>query len=321
MSEVTEPGLPQTDRSTRLLVCGILIVMAGVGLLALVPLMWLALQLAPEQVHGNSIWMAVVFYSLLGMICIALGVGSIRCRRWARDLILAGASFWLALGIPGCVFSSVVITQTLPGSMGATGAEVSSVFVTTTILFTMAFYVVLFIAVPLGLVLLYRGEPVLHTCHRNSGNSGWTTHLSIPQLVCVLICSLIFVYALFLPLFMPVVMVWNQVITGMPAILTLIVLAGLFGYATWGLYHQQTAGWWVGLVGVLLLSLNYGLAFYVGDMREFYQALEFPEEQIGMIEQSGTLGMMRHLWVSMVCYLAVVLAFFWKARPAHPAAG
>ena len=317
MSGAADSEVAVQDRSTRLLVCGILAVLAGVCCLGMVPLMLMAMQISPEQVHASSIWLGTAFYAVLGIAAIALGIGSIKCSRWARDLILAGSSLWLALGIPGFMFSFWIMAKTMPSTMSSAGAQLPPAMITTVIVFTGVFYFLLFVAIPLVLVLLYRGESVLQTCNRKSGSDGWTTHLTIPQLACALICLLIFFNTLLLPVFMPAVMVWDQVITGMPAIASLLVLVGLFGFATWGLYYEVTAAWWVGVIGIVVMTLNYGISFYVGDFGEFYQAMGFPEEQIAMIEQSGMVEMMRHMWISMVFYLAVVLAFFWQARPAQ----
>jgi len=315
--DVTKTSMAEMDRSTRLLVCGILMVLAGGLCLLLVPLIVVAVQFSPEPVHTGSIWISAGFYGALGVLAVLLGIGSVRCRRWARDIILAGATFWLSVGVPAFFFTFWMVAKTMPATMSSAGAEMSSAVVTTIILFTGVFYFLLFIVVPLVLVLLYRGEPVLQTCNRKSGSEGWTTHLTIPQLVCVQICLVIFLNSLFLPVFMPVVMVWDQILTGMPAIALLLVFAGLIGYATWGLYYQVAAAWWVGLISIILMTLNYGIAFYLGDFLEFYRELDFPEEQIRVIEQSGVTSIMKHMWVSMLFYLGIVIAFFWKARPQH----
>jgi len=190
----------------------------------------------------------------------------------------------------------------------------------TIILITGAFVILFFVLAPLGLLLLYRGNPVLETCDRKSGSGGWTRHLNTSQLACILICLLLFLNTLLLPVFMPVVMFWDQVITGTPAILTLLVCAGIFGYATWGLYYQVSTAWWVGMIGLVIITLNYGIVLYLGDLREFYRALNFPAEQIDLVEQSGMIEMMRHMWIGLFFYLFVVLAFFWKARTDSSAA-
>jgi len=126
MTDVADTSQVPQDRSTRLFVCGILVVLVGVCCLALVPLMLLLTQMAPEEVHGASIGLSVVFYGLMGLAAIAIGIGSIRCARWARDLILAGASLWLALGVPTCIFSCWIMSDTMHSSMSMAGAQVSS---------------------------------------------------------------------------------------------------------------------------------------------------------------------------------------------------
>ncbi len=307
---------PHTDRSTRLLIFGILGILGSLFCLAMVPLMFLAIQIAPEEVHMGTVGPAIAFYGVIGILGMIVSIGSIRCRRWARDLILAGASLALALGIPACIFSCFIVGKTMGTSMEQSGAQVSESMVQVITVITGIFYALLFILLPLTLVLCYRGRDVLATCIARSRATGFTSHLSIPQLVCILICLMMFLNTIFLPVFMPVVMVWDQVLTGTPAILMLILFAAASGYATWGLYYQVPAAWWVGLLSITIIGLNFAISFAVGDIMDFYRELNMPAKQLQVIEDSGIADIMAYTWISIVIYLAIVAAFFWHARPA-----
>lgn len=319
MNQNLDPNYPNhtdyTDRSTRLLIFGILSVLGGVVCLLLVPLMVMAMRFAPQEMHSSSMWMGAGFYGVAGAVCIGLGIGSIRCRRWARDIILACSYFWLAIGIPSFIFSFYAVIKTMGPSMAQAGIAMPAMFTSMMIVFTGVLYLVLFIVLPLVLVLCYRGNDVLQTCQVKSGSEGWTSHLSIPQLACCLICSMMFLNMLLLPVVMPAVMVWDMILTGTPAIAVMIFFAGLMGYAAWGLYYKTAAGWWIGLVSIIFIMLNYGIAFYMGDFMEFYRVLDFPEEQIKIIQDSGMIEMMKHMWISLLASVVIISVFFWKARP------
>jgi hypothetical protein len=311
-----EPTANHTDRSTRLLILGILFILGGGLCLLIVPLMLWAMNASPpEQVHRGSIMPIIGVYSGLGIAGIALGIGSIRCRRWARDLILSLGSFGLTAGVPGCIAAIFMVGKTMKASMAQSGTEISEGALTAIVILMSIFYSFIFIGLPLAIVLLYRGKNVLQTCIARSGPGGWTSHLTIPQIVCTLICFLLFVNTLLLPLYMPAVMIWDFIITGPPAIAILITFAALTGYATWGLYYQTAAAWWLGLISIIVICLNYGIAFYVGDIAEFYRAMNFSAEQITLIQDSGVIASMRYLWISSLAYILIALGFFLRARP------
>ena len=74
------------DRSTGLIIFGLLQIVMGVGSVLLIPLMLLSLLVAPTTGAPTDVRMMIPafgVYGLLAAVLVSLGVGSIRARRWA----------------------------------------------------------------------------------------------------------------------------------------------------------------------------------------------------------------------------------------------
>lgn len=99
----TADGLPPDfqDRSTGLMVFGVLEILAGLFAALLIPTMIVGLLMAPNRamVRPAAMIPMVLMYGLAALGGVWLGVGSIRARRWARSLSLLLGWIWLVVGI------------------------------------------------------------------------------------------------------------------------------------------------------------------------------------------------------------------------------
>src|SRR5580704_13973204 len=106
------------DRSTGLMIFGILTLLLGglVGLL--VPLMLFGQMMAAKAPNAppantSAILLAVAMYGCLAVALIWLGIGSIKARRWARALLLIFSWSWLVMGIFMTVIMPFVMAKAL----------------------------------------------------------------------------------------------------------------------------------------------------------------------------------------------------------------
>jgi len=130
-------GPPFKDRSKGLLVFGIVEIFMGLLCLLLVGIMGLAQMIASRTTDsafsGRMLLPAVVVYMIMAVVFLWLGVGSIKCRRWARALLLILAWSWLCVGILSLAVMSIVLprilaaapTQGQPLPSGALGVIVA----------------------------------------------------------------------------------------------------------------------------------------------------------------------------------------------------
>jgi hypothetical protein len=140
------------DRSTGLIVFGILEMLLGYLCALLVPLMVLGQVMSAKATGGAPNYRlaipGVLMYGTLAVALVWLGIGSVRCRRWARALVLVLSWSWLVVGVIAVGFTVFWFPKMMAG---LPSNEVKVVV----FLFTIAFLAVIFIVVPGALVFFY----------------------------------------------------------------------------------------------------------------------------------------------------------------------
>jgi hypothetical protein len=144
MTETNEATPDFKDRTLGLMIFGVISILIGVFCALLVPLMFLSEALsesvAGAGVNSRSAWSASALYGILAVVFVWLGIGSIRARRWARELLLSVSWIWLLTGICSLIIGILVpscsstarhksprpvahATRTRSGSMGVPGGS------------------------------------------------------------------------------------------------------------------------------------------------------------------------------------------------------
>lgn len=284
------PGrLPYKDRRTALLVAGILEIILGAGAWLMVALMILGASLAAGAGGGNMASMVpgMAVYGVAGLVFVVLGIGSIRARRWARSLWLVTATSWLMVGVLGVAMMFVIMPGMLQGA--GPGAPPPPPGVQTVILLTMvSFMSVLMIALPGGLILLYRSPHVRATCEAENPQACWTDGCPLPVLGAALWLGSM---ALSLPWMGLVYGGLYPVFGGFArgaAGHGLWILSGLLsGVAAWGVYRRNTALWILAILLVVGLGASATVTYAVADIRQLYEGMGIQGVQLEQIERMG----------------------------------
>jgi len=110
------------DRTLGLIVFGVVSILIGACSALLVPLMFLSVAHTEAAGGGGvdlrSAWAASAMYGFLAVVFVWLGIGSIRARRWACELLLSLSWIWLLTGICSLILGILVI----PAVVGQAGA-------------------------------------------------------------------------------------------------------------------------------------------------------------------------------------------------------
>jgi hypothetical protein len=293
----TPPALYR-DRSTALVVFGIIQIILG-GLAALlIPLLLLGAVLSRRMGGGlpaGSTVLSVASYALAAIGLIALGAGSIRARRWARALTLVLSWIWLVSGSLG----TIALTALLPPAFmaaftaaAANNAEAPSlprgliaVILTLVIVVCALFMVVL----PIAFVVFYRRKDVAETVKLRDPRERWTDRCPLP----VLALSLLFVgsgvYYLLLSVTTPLFPLFGRYLTGLPAGICLVLLAMLDGFLAYSLFRLQLTGWWIAVVAVALRWTSAIVTFERGDLFAAYRKMGLPPQQLQLMSANPML--------------------------------
>jgi hypothetical protein len=124
---------------------------------------------AGPPLDARSVAAGLVTWIALGATLVALGVGSIRRRRWAPPLVLVVAWTWLAGGLlslpflPGALDGAFRLVD--PDGAGAPGPLIAAVA---------GLLVTFGVILPAAFIWVYRDPALLRTCERYDPRPSWT---------------------------------------------------------------------------------------------------------------------------------------------------
>jgi hypothetical protein len=193
---------------------------------------------------GMTILNAGIFLAL-ALLFALLGVGTVRARRWARDLMLVTAWIWLIAGIL-TVFLLILIAPHELHKMGFAGQKLLSsselaLFMIVYLVFVGFAYIVL----PVLFILFYGGRNVRRTFESRDPVARWTSKCPLSVLTASQFLAGGAITLAVLPIFSDEVPFFGWAFKGIPARLILILASLLLGYLTWAVYKLRAHSWWV----------------------------------------------------------------------------
>jgi hypothetical protein len=188
-------------------------------------------------------------YYLIAAVCILLGYGHLRIRRWARTLTLTLLWFWLVTGVPlSVVFLFVLVTAKDPSLLGA--------------LIALLFAGLSYSVIPGLLIWFYRSRHVRMTFESRDPKPHWTDGVPLPVLVLSSLFTF-YIIALHVPILFngifPLFGVW---LFGLPGIVVIDVAIMLLVCLLWGVLKLRKWAWWGSLIyfGLIIPSVLLTLA-------------------------------------------------------------
>jgi len=315
-------GPPFKDRSKSLLVFGILEILMGLLCVLLVGIMVLAQMIASRTTDsafsGRMLLPAVVVYMIMAVVFLWLGVGSIKCRRWARALLLILAWSWLCVGVLSLAAMTIVLPRILAAAP-TKGQPLPSGALAVIVAVQLVIIGVFLVAVPAVLVFFYGSRHVKATCESRDTARRWTDACPLPVLAvaCWLwfggatMLSLPFAYNGVMPLF-------GTLVSGPTGVIVVIALAAVWLWLGVMWYQIKVAGWWGLAVAIALLGLSSYITFSRLDMLEMYQKMGYPAAQIDLIRKQGLTSNQFVLWIS-TAWLPLLLGYMlWVKRLFRP---
>lgn len=307
--------LEYRDRRTGLIVFGILeILLGGVCMLLLGAM--LVSVLVFGRASGAAMQMhtalpGMLFYALVGVVFIWLGIGSLLARRWARALWVCLSGVGLAIGVLATPIVVYVTAQadafrTRPGGP-VVPPEVRSIAVAVAIVIMLFVYLL----IPGALFLFYRSPHVRRTCEVRDPVERWTDRCPLPVLALSLFSVLGAAGMLPMLAFHGVFPVFGTVVSGLPGDALILVLAALWLYIAWSLYRMRTAGWWLALLTVLVVAASGAVTVLGGDLALLYQRMGL-NEQVIAAARNGSLAAVK--WVGGVSVVPWVIWLVYVRR-------
>jgi hypothetical protein len=257
---------------------------------------------------------SVLFYVVLAIWFIWMGVGSIKARRWARALILVSSSVWLICGICGLIFMFLFIPGMYDQMAKNTQMPQSAVLI---MKFTMiGFMTVFYVVIPAALVLFYKSKNVKATCEFRDPQVRWTDKCPLPVLAISFLFGLWAASALFTGFYRGTIPFFGFILSGIPGAAVALVIMLLSAYAAWGTYRLDINGWWCSLFLIIALALSTVITFSRVSIWDLYEKMNFSQQQMDMMKQYGvpqtsTIAVLVGLWsLGLLAYLLYIRRYF-----------
>jgi hypothetical protein len=280
------------DRSTGLIVFGILTLLVGCLVGLFVPLMLFGQMMAPKTSNAQpSALLAVAIYGGLAVALIWLGIGSIKARRWARALLLIYSWSWLVMGIIMTVvmpFFMAKVFASLPPNAKTGQPAMPPAAITGMVIGMTIFFFVLFVVLPAVWTFFYQSRHVKATCEARDPVMHWTDACPLPVLGFCLWTWLCVPIMVLTPLTGHGVMpFFGEFIVGLPCALFCLVIAVVWGWAGGWMYRLDGRGWWLILIATVVFAMSALLTYSHHDIIEMYQLQGLPPAQIDQIQKMG----------------------------------
>jgi hypothetical protein len=309
------------DRKGGLVAFGIVQIFMGVLCLLMIPLMIFGMiastmvgQTNVVPVSMQMLAQSVFFYLLIAVWFIWMGIGSIKTRRWARALVLVSSWIWLICGIVGFIFW-LIFMPNMYGPMAFNG-QMPPYALSLVKFITTAFLIVLYIILPGIFVLFYGSKNIKATVESRSPNVTWTDKCPLPVLALSFLFAISVLSIVQMAFYNFVFPFFGFLLTGTAGAVMLVILIILFIYLAVATYKLQMPAWWTAVVVTILGTISGIVTFSRVGLLDFYQKMNFPEQQIELIKQTGMLEKLNVTWYTLfwtvifLVYLLYVKRFF-----------
>jgi hypothetical protein len=327
------PPPPYKNRRSWLIAFGVAEILIASFLLLCVALMAIAFLVFPSRPFGGQTAMsplaamivAAFFYGGAAAFFLTVGIGSIRCRNWARILMLVGSSLGLALG----VFATLFIMLLFPALMRQQGrippeAQHGVLIVMIAVMGSIT------VLMPVVFLVFYSRKSVKATCLASRAGhvpAPATSEPPKPRLPTpVLVLALwegLGAFAVFAFLMVRATVVFGVVLHGAAAFLMLCGLSALAGSAAWFIYHRRLIGWYIALFKVVLGLASTITTLAGHNIMQLYREMGLSEAQLRIYERFPQLHAI--VWDGSLLAMTALLGFilytrkFFLPAPAEPA--
>lgn len=330
MADVQFPVLPSfQDRHGSLLVCGILEILLGALIAFNIPLLFVSVVLASRMPGGPQFsWQyvgyTVFLYAGMSAFFLAMGIGSVRSRRWARSLMLVVAWPWLLGGIAGFGVALMTLPRTLRATMSASGQATPPGVFEVALVFTFGILTVMYLVLPLIFLLVYRSRNVRLTAEARDPRERWTDRVRARVLGAVVAAALTAYCCLDAAVFVPFFPLFGTLLTGWGGRLAMAVLAVVFAALAAGLYRRNPAAWWAAMAVMVIFGVSNVLTWMRVPLIRMYEVMGMSEQQLAVLRASPVVNSpMMTYW--MAAFTIAILAYLVWIRedfvPAAPIAG
>jgi len=302
------------DRRLGLVVFGVVEILIGAALLGLVVLTAIAVMLAPAMADLRVVLPSMALYTVLAAVFITLGVGSIRARRWARELSLSLAWVWLITGVITMVVAWLLLPdlwRELAVTSGLSIAAARAVSLGVNLLLSFVY-----VLLPAGFVVFYRSPDVAATCHARDPDPGWAGRCPQRLLALSVAYGLAGLSVLAMPAYNWVFPFFGRLLSGPAGAACWIGVLAACIVLAWGTCRRSPWAWWSAVSGSVIGFATAASTFATVRPEALFAAMGPLADQFGLFGQLWPTSPWTHLlfwflvWGSLLAYLIAIRKLF-----------
>jgi len=315
------------DRGTGLIVFGVGQIILGLLAALMIPFVALGAfmsRMAPGgSMRPGQFISGVATYAFMAAVLIALGIGSVQMKRWARAITLVLSWYWLIMGALFTFLLTAMLPMTIRSALaqaqrnGPAGPspELSTGVMAVILTFIIIFVAVFLVIVPIAFIIFYGRKDVAETVRRRDPSDRWTDRTPLPVLGVSLIFALGALYLLMVGLTTPLFPFFGRYLTGITATLCFVLAAAFDAYLSLALFRLQSTGWWLATLTLPIRLLSAALTYGRADVMQAYSKMGMSNEQLKLLNSNPMLRGHVVLWWGL---MSMVLLFFYLLCESSP---
>jgi hypothetical protein len=228
----------------------------------------------------------VIGYNLIAIICIPLGYGHLKRKRWTRIAILTAVWAWIVVGAPLTLIIGAMALAFKAPSMAAITIEFPILGL------------LLYPIVPWIMIRFYNSLAVKDAFESQDTTPHWIE--SIPQPILVLAFLFAFyLIALYVPFFFNGIFPWfGMWLSAMPGMLALDATILCLAALTWGTLRRKLWAWWGDTVYFGLLTLSVVITLVQSKLTDILEGTHLAPLEVQALNNTPLQGW--HLAVAIV---------------------
>jgi MFS family permease len=266
---------------------------------------------------STQLVLGAVLYGFTAAVLLAIGVGSIKCKNWARIAMLVVSGFWLGSGVVSTLLFSLLLPPIIDQQSSGLPQKVAHAIVVTTIA-AEGFFMLL---VPAVFLIFYSLKSVKATC-LSHGPVQIPTGAKIPAsampvpVIIVLVWEGLGVFGLVFFFIFPVAVILGVVLQGLGAFLVLFAQSALSALAVWLIYRRDFLGWAVAFFKIVFWTTSAVVTFAGHDLMQLYYQMGMSKRQLRPLGPYPQV--LSIIWVCSCLIPAGYLIFLWYAKKFFP---
>ena len=324
--------IPYKSRRGWLIAFGVIEILVGCGFLLMILFSAFAFfgpaaaKVPPSAMPSGPITRPVLMafvgfqYGLMAAVFFTGGIGSMRCKNWARILMLVVSGLWLAFGLTGTLLMAFILPIIMRQQSGKLAPGIQHGIIVGMI----TFMTVLMVLLPAIFFFFYSRKSVKATClAQKAGQVATPVPGEIPSpvlpvpLVILGVWQALGAFSVFAALFLQVTFVFGAVLHGAAAVLVLLTQSILSGYAAWAIFRQKLIGWQIALFTASFWMISMLVTCVRRpDMLQLFREMGYSNQMLRFYEQSPQF--LPFIWVGTVVGMTVLLVFLLYTRKFFP---